>query len=100
MRATRRSARALAAVCGAAAMVFCLIAGPAQAATKYPQGGGTFTGGAEGWEAIDASCNVPATCTASGGYDGSDGNPPGSIAANTNITIGLAGLFKSTVTLQ
>jgi len=79
-----------------------LVAGPAaQAATDtYPAGGGTFTGGAQGWQVTDASCNVPALCTASGGYDGSNGNPPGSIAANTTIALNLLTLFKSTVTLQ
>lgn len=48
----------------------------------------------------EASCNVPTLCTASGGYDGSDGNPPGSMAANTTISLNLVALFKSTVTLQ
>ena len=43
---------------------------------------------------------MPALCTASGGYDGADGNPPGSIAANTTIGLNLLTLFKSTVTLQ
>jgi hypothetical protein len=78
-----------------------LSAGHARAATNvYPAGSGTFTGGAQGWEATEASCNVPALCTASGGYDGSNGNPPGSIAANTTIGLNLLTLFKSTVTLQ
>jgi hypothetical protein len=78
-----------------------LSAGQARAATTvYPAGGGTFTGGAQGWEATEASCNVPALCTASGGYDGANGNPPGSIAANTTIGLNLLTLFKSTVTLQ
>jgi hypothetical protein len=99
-----RSARGpmgVAAACSVALAALCLIAGPATAATDvYPAGGGTFSGGAQGWEATEASCNVAVLCTASGGYDGSDGNPPGSIAANTNISVGLAGLFKSTVTLQ
>ncbi len=92
------------AICGLAtvALVLMLGAGQARAATNaYPAGGGTFTGGAQGWEAIEASCNVPAPlCTASGGYDGANGNPPGSIAANTTIGLNLLTLFKSTVTLQ
>jgi hypothetical protein len=101
MRAMRRSLGALGVACCAAVTAFCLVAGPVQAATDvYPPGRGTFTGGAQGWKATEASCNTQVSCTASGGYDGSAGNPPGSIAANTNITLGLAGLFKSTVTLQ
>jgi hypothetical protein len=101
MRATRRSSGVVGACC-AAALGLCLVAGPAQAATNvYPAGGGTFTGGAQGWEVTDASCNVPAPlCTAEGGYDGGNGNPPGSIAANTTIGLNLLTLFKSTVTVQ
>jgi hypothetical protein len=99
-----RSARepmGVGAACCVALAALCLLAGPATAATDaYPAGGSTFSGGAQGWEATEASCNVAVLCTASGGYDGSDGNPPGSIAANTSIGVGLVGLFKSTVTLQ
>jgi hypothetical protein len=90
-------------LCGIAGMTFLMLlsAGPAGAATSvYPAGGSTFSGGAQGWEATEASCNVPALCTASGGYDGANGNPPGSIAANTTIGLNLLTLFKSTVTLQ
>jgi hypothetical protein len=83
------------------AAAFCLVAGPAQAATTaYPAGGSTFSGGAQGWEVTEANCNVPTLCTASGGYDGTNGNPPGSIAANTTIAVNSLMLFKSTVTLQ
>jgi hypothetical protein len=83
------------------ATVFCLFAGSASAATDvYPAGGSTFSGGAQGWEATAASCNVPGLCTADGGYDGVNGNPAGSIAANTSISLNLLTLFKSTVTLQ
>jgi hypothetical protein len=92
---------ALLGVLGATLLMLALSAGQARAATNvYPAGGGTFTGGAQGWEATEASCNVPALCTASGGYDGADGNPPGSIAADTTIGLNLLTLFKSTVTLQ
>jgi hypothetical protein len=83
-------------------LLMLLSVGQARAATSvYPAGGSTFTGGAQGWEATEAGCNVPAPlCTASGGYDGANGNPPGSIAANTTIGANLLTLFKSTVTLQ
>lgn len=77
------------------------LASPAGAATEvYPAGGGQFSGGAEGWQVTSASCNVPAFCTATGGYDGSDGRPAGSLAADTNIGLNLLSLFRSTVTLQ
>lgn len=80
---------------------FCLAAGPAQAATDvYPAGGGTFSGGPQGWQVTEASCNVALLCTASGGYDPGDGNPPGSIAADTTVALNLLTLFKSAVTVQ
>lgn len=77
------------------------LAAPAGAATDvYPAGGGEFNGGAEGWEVTSASCNVPVLCSASGGFDGGDGRPAGSIGADTNIGLNLVSLFSSTVTLQ
>jgi hypothetical protein len=101
-RSIRTNIRLGAAVCGIIATTLLLLtASQARAATNvYPAGSGSFTGGAQGWEVTNASCNVAVLCTASGGYDGTAGNPPGSLAANTNILVGLAGLFKSTVTLQ
>jgi hypothetical protein len=48
----------------------------------------------------EASCNVPAFCSASGGYDGGHGHPPGSIGAQTNVALNLVEQFRSTVTLQ
>jgi hypothetical protein len=72
---------------------------PAAQGAAYPGGGG-FSSGSEGWEVTEASCNVPALCSATGGYDGDDGRPPGSLAAKTNIALNLVGLFQSTVTLQ
>jgi hypothetical protein len=90
----------LCAVLGATLLTLLLGTGQARAASVYPAGGGTFTGGAQGWEVTEASCNVPALCTASGGYDGANGNPPGSIAANTTVGLNLLTLFKSNVTLQ
>ncbi|HEX7279070.1 MAG TPA: hypothetical protein VF255_05525 [Solirubrobacterales bacterium] len=77
------------------------LAVPAGAATTvYPAGGGQFSGGAEGWEVTSAECNVPLLCTASGGYDGADGVPAGSLGADTNIGLNLLSLFRSTVVLR
>jgi hypothetical protein len=82
-------------------LVLGVLAAPAGAATDvYPVGGGQFNGGPEGWEVTEASCNVAVLCTASGGYEGSDGQPAGSLAANTNVGLNLVTLFSSTVTLQ
>jgi hypothetical protein len=88
-------------ICGTAVAGLLLLFGAGEArASVDPAGGSSFSGGAEGWQVKSASCNVPILCTASGGYDGAGGNPPGSLAANTNIAVNLASLFKSTVTLQ
>jgi hypothetical protein len=48
----------------------------------------------------EASCNLAVLCTAEGAYDGADGNPAGSYAANTTIALNAVGLFKSTITVQ
>jgi hypothetical protein len=85
----------------AGVLALCAMAAPAGATTNvYPEGGGAFSAGAEGWEVTEASCNVAVLCTASGGYDAGDGRPPGSLKAETNIGLNLVSLFKSTVTLQ
>jgi hypothetical protein len=78
-------------------VLLALGAGQARAAV-YPAGGSTFTGGAEGWQATEAGCNVALLCTAEGGYDAAEGNPAGSLTAKTNVTVNLASLFKATVT--
>lgn len=88
-------------ICAVAAAVALSAAGPAQAASDvYPSKGGTFENGSQGWLTTDSSCSPGLLCTASGGYDGSDGDPPGSYAANTTIVLNAAGLLKSTVTVQ
>ncbi len=99
LKTPSRSALGLCGVLGAALLML-LGAGQARAADVHPAGAGTFSGGAQGWQVTDASCNMPLLCSASGGYDGGDGQPPGSIAASTSILLNLVGLFKSTVTLQ
>lgn len=88
-----------AAVAGIAAALLLLTAGQASAAV-YPAGGSGFDGGPEGWQVTGADCNAASLCTASGGYDGGNGNPPGSFAADTTVALNLLTLFKSNVTLQ
>jgi hypothetical protein len=77
------------------AALLALAVGQASAAS-YPGGGSTFTGSAEGWT-VDAKCpTIPAPlCVASGAYDGTAGNPSGSLADKTEITAGLLGLFTA-----
>ncbi len=68
------------AVCCAVVAAACwsLGAGSGRDRPSIRPGAGTFTGGPEGWQITDASCTVALLCTAEGGYDGTDGNPPGS----------------------
>jgi hypothetical protein len=94
LRSRIRQVCLLACVSGAALLFIAV--GQASAAT-YPGGGSVFNGGAEGWQAKEASCNLPLLCEASGGYDGSAGSPPGSLAANSKILVNAIGVLKSTV---
>lgn len=93
LRSRIRQALLLGCASGAALLV--LAVGQASAAT-YPGGGSTFTGGAEGWT-VTAKCpTIPAPlCKASGSYDGTVGNPSGSLADKTEIALGLLGLFTA-----
>lgn len=84
-------------VSGAALLV--LAAGQASAAT-YPGGGSTFTGGAEGWKVASTECKVSGAvevlCTTNGsGYDGTAGDPAGSLADKAQIPVNALGLFKA-----
>jgi hypothetical protein len=81
--------------CVSGVALLALAVGQASAAV-YPGGGSTFTGGAEGWT-VDAKCpTIPAPlCVASGAYDGTAGNPSGSLADKTEIAAGLLGLFTA-----
>jgi len=102
-RLLNSTSRSLAGLCGVAGASLLLLLGVGQAraaAAVYPAGAGTFSGGAQGWQVTEASCNVAIQCSAGGGYDAGNGQPPGSIAANTSVLLNLASLFKSNVTLQ
>lgn len=80
--------------CVSGAALLALAVGQASAAT-YPGGGSTFTGSAEGWS-VTATCSIPAPlCKASGAYDGTAGNPSGSLADKSEIALGLLGLFTA-----
>ncbi|MGV1048298.1 MAG: hypothetical protein ACOYD4_07230 [Solirubrobacterales bacterium] len=90
----------ISAICSVA-LAAALLTAPAQAATNvYPAGAGTFSGGPQGWMTTEANCSVALLCTAEGAYDGADGNPPGSYAANTTIGLKVMSLFKSTISFQ
>lgn len=101
MRSLRGRLRPIATICAVALATTMLVAGSARAATNvYPDKGGTFSGGPQGWLTTEANCNLGLLCTAAGGYDGSTGNPAGSYAASTTIGLNAAGLFKSTIAVQ
>jgi hypothetical protein len=65
----------------------------------FPGGGSGFDEGAEGWSPGGASC-TPAEllCKSEAAYDATTGEPPGSIAAKTTVTVNLVGLFKGAAT--
>ncbi len=85
---------------GAVCAALLVLPGSAVAATAtYPDGGSGFNEGAEGWSPGGASC-TPAElfCKSEAAYDATTGEPPGSIAAKTTVTLNLVGLFKGTAT--
>src|SRR4051794_35601240 len=87
--------RGAAAITGLVALaLLVLTVGQAQAATSvYPSGGNGFDSGAEGWSPGGASCAPLAIlCTPEAVYDAGTGNPPGSIAAQTTVTLNLVDL--------
>lgn len=94
----KRTRLRLTILAGAVCAALLGFAGSALAAT-YPGGGSGFDEGTEGWSAGGASC-APAEllCTSEAAYDAAVGNPPGSIAAKTTVTLNLVGLFKGTAT--
>lgn len=87
---------------GVLALLFVLFAaaGSARAATYPTPGASSFTGGAEGW-ASKAECSInvpivgPLACKGSSGYEGTVGNPPGSIGASGETLLSVIGLFKT-----
>lgn len=87
------------------AALLALAVGGASAAT-YPGAGSTFDGSAEGWKQASSECKLlnlvelPLVCTASSGYDGTAGSPPGSFALKTNIPLNLIGAFKSAIVAE
>jgi hypothetical protein len=107
MRSARARLRFSVGLGAACALSILVLAGPASAvAAVYPAGGGTFSGGAEGWMTIEKRCEVlgmtevGALCEGKGGYDGAHGVPAGSLAAETTATINALSTFKSKVVLE
>ncbi|MDX6653312.1 MAG: hypothetical protein QOH18_4 [Solirubrobacterales bacterium] len=87
--------------CVSGAALLALPVGQASAAS-YPNGGSTFTGGAEGWKVTSAECKaaglleIATLCgTAGSGYDGTAGAPAGSFANKAQIPVSAVGLLKA-----
>jgi hypothetical protein len=78
----------------------CLMAGPAFAdSTTYPAGGNGFNDGAEGWTPTGGSCEpIALLCDSEVIQDPSNGNPGGSLAMQTTLTVNLVDLFRGTGT--
>lgn len=83
---------------GAALACLMVFAGSAAGATTtYPAGGSGFATDTEGWSPGTMSCTPAALlCTPEDAYESGVGNPPGSIAAKTTVTLNLLNLFKGT----
>jgi hypothetical protein len=98
MRLMRTRLRITILAAAACAGLFALVPSASAATATYPGGGSGFDEGAEGWTGGDGSCAPAALlCTSEAAYDATSGNPAGSIAAKTTVTLNLVGLFKGTV---
>jgi Ca2+-binding RTX toxin-like protein len=79
--------------------VLALGAGEASAATLPSAGGSTFDTNAQGWTSTQATCTTalePAAplCTQENAWDGTAGNPAGSLAARINVLVNAGQAFK------
>jgi hypothetical protein len=83
---------------GAACLALMAFSASAGAATTvFPAGGSGFNTGPEGWTPGVSSCApIGLLCTAEAAYEPGVGNPPGSIAAKTTLTLNAIDLFKGT----
>jgi hypothetical protein len=96
MKSPMPSVRAVAGL-GAVCIALLLFTSAASAATVYPSGGNGFDTNAEGWSPGASSCTpIALLCTPEAAYDSGVGNPPGSIAAKTTVTVNLVDLFSGT----
>jgi hypothetical protein len=94
MRLTGTRLAGAVALVAACAALFAPTTASAAGAT-YPGGGSGFDGGAEGWSAGASSCSpAELLCSSEAAYDSTAGNPPGSIAARTTVTVNFTGTFK------
>ncbi len=86
---------------GVVSLLLFVGAGSARAAS-YPVGGGSFSGGLEGWSATKATCNVALLelCKSTVAYDGAEGNPAGSLEQKTETLLGALGLLAGEVTVE
>jgi Ca2+-binding RTX toxin-like protein len=93
----RGSTRTIGLVAGIA--VLALGAGEASAATLPSAGGSTFDRDAQGWTSTQATCTTPvdpagALCTEENQWDGTAGNPAGSLSARVTVLINAGQAFK------
>lgn len=91
-------------VCAAVGTASLLAASPASAAV-YPPGQGSFSGNAQGWQASEQKCQIVGIeigllCSTDAGYADDQGNPPGSLALNSQVTLNLLSLFKSSAVFE
>ncbi len=101
MRLTRTRPPVMVLVGVVCAALFAVARQAPAATVTYPSGGSGFSESAEGWSSSGTSC-APAEllCTSEAVYDPTAGNPPGSIAVRTTVTLNLGSLFKGTATWE
>lgn len=88
-------------IVGAGALGLLAIAVAAGTAHAATYGSSSFSGGLEGWEAVKNECKVLGVvelellCKNESGYDGTVGNPAGSLSSKGKVLVNLGGQFKS-----
>jgi Ca2+-binding RTX toxin-like protein len=78
-----------------------MVAVPSAGAVTYPQSGGNgFDTDAQGWSGVTATCDpaIAGLCTESNFFSGGSGNPPGSIASQTEVVLNAGDIFTAHAT--
>ena len=78
-----------------------LAAVPAAGAVTYPvDGGNGFARDTEDWQATAAACSPNLLCTEQNLWNGTQGNPPGSLESRLDIFVNAGSLYQGTATWQ
>lgn len=103
MSSRRPAAGALRAVALACVLALAGAATAGAATTVYPAGGSDFATGLQGWSSAEATCAQTSglvLCSTTNAYDGSVGNPAGSLDTRVDVTANVLGTFDGLGTWQ